>query len=196
MLLKSMSRIKIPKDFLDLTENILTDRSCQIITPYGLTDHIPISQGIPQGETISPLWWVIFYDPLLTKLHQSHDKPYNLINNLAFMDDINLLSPNKNTLQSLLNTTTQFLSFNNISVNSQKIKLIIINSKEKDKKITLNFTTILPNKKKRSYSNTRHISLRIINHQTRERSNQERYHYHIKLLKTKIYHRLNVNLYI
>ena len=147
MLLKSMSRLKIPKDFLDLTENILTDRSCQVITSHGLTDYIPISQGIPQGETISPLWWVIFYDPLLTKLQQSHDKPHNLINNLAFMDDINLISPNKIILQSLLDTTTQFLSFNNISVNPQKTKLITINSKEKNKNIILNSTTILPNKK-------------------------------------------------
>ena len=128
-----MSRIKILQDFIDLTEDILINRTCQIITTYGLTDPIPISQGVPQGETISPLWWTIFYDPLLTKLHQSYDKPFNLINNLAYMDDINLLSPDKTTLQSLLNTTTQFLSFNNITVNLQKTKLITINTKNQNK---------------------------------------------------------------
>ena len=63
------------------------------------------------------------------------------------MDDINLLSPDKTTLQSLLNTTTQFLFFNNITVNPQKTKLITINTKNQNKNITLNSTIITPNNK-------------------------------------------------
>jgi hypothetical protein len=55
MLTKSMSRLKIPSDFIHLTQNILTNRSCQIITPYGPTNQIPILDNITQGETISPL---------------------------------------------------------------------------------------------------------------------------------------------
>src|SRR5947199_5559031 len=47
---------------------------------------------------------------------------------------INLLSPDKTTLQFLLNITTQFLFFNNIIVNPQKIKLITINTKNQNKK--------------------------------------------------------------
>ena len=60
------------------------------------------------------------------------------------MDDLNLLSPNKNTLQNLLNTTSQFLSINNITINPQKTKLISINSKEKNKTIFLKNTSIIP----------------------------------------------------
>ena len=127
MLTKSMARLKIPPDFIQLTQNILTNRSCQIITPHGTTNPISILDGIPQGETISPLWWTIFYDPLLTKLSKQKNKPYNLTNNLAYMDDLNLISKNHQETQKLLDITSQFLSINNISINSKKTKLITIN---------------------------------------------------------------------
>src|SRR5271163_2264292 len=55
MLSKSMHCLKIPNEFITLTQNILTNRSCQIITPHRPTNQISILDGIPQGETISPL---------------------------------------------------------------------------------------------------------------------------------------------
>ena len=67
----SMNRLKIPQQFTNLIIDILTDRKCSIITSHGPTNNIAISKGIPQGETISPLLWTIFYDPLLTKLNES-----------------------------------------------------------------------------------------------------------------------------
>ena len=94
MLAKSMSRLKIPSDFIQIIQNILTNRTCQIITPHGTTNPIPILDGIPQEETISSIWWTIFYDPLLTKLSNQKNKPYNLTNNLAYMDDLNIISKN------------------------------------------------------------------------------------------------------
>src|SRR5271154_4817850 len=142
-----MSRLKIPKNFINIIQDPLTNRTCKTITSHGLTNSIPIIKGIPQGETISPLLWTIFYDPLLSKLNQSKRKVHNLFNNLAFMNDLNLLSHNKDTLQNVLNTTSQFLTVNNISVNPQKTKLIIINSKQENKTIFLNDTPISPNKK-------------------------------------------------
>ena len=137
MLSKSMERLKIPSDFIHLTQDILTNRSCQILTPHGPTNHIPIQDGIPQGETISPLWWIIFYDPLLTKLNKQKNKPYNLSNNLAYMDDLNLISTSQQNTQILLNITSQFLSINNIDINPKKTKLLTINPL---KKTTLSIT--------------------------------------------------------
>ena len=118
-----MSRLKIPSDFIHLTQNILTNCSCQVITPYGPTNPIPILDGITQGETISLLWWTIFYDPLLTKLSNQKDKSDNLINNLAFMDDLNLIFKNHYNTQKLLDITFQFLSINNISIHPKKPNL-------------------------------------------------------------------------
>jgi exonuclease III len=127
MLSKSMKRLKIPLDFIEISQNILTNRTCQILTPHGPTNPISIQDGIPQGETISPLWWIIFYDPLLTKLSNQKNKPHNLTNNLAYMDDLNILSTNQQNTQHLLDITSEFLSINNISIHPKKTKLIILN---------------------------------------------------------------------
>ena len=140
MLTKSMLRLKIPSDFIQITQNILTNHSCQVIIPHRPTDSISILDGIPQGETISPLWWTIFYDPLLNKLSNQKNKPYNLTNNLTFMDNLNLISKNHKEIQKLLNITFQFFSINNISIHPKKTKLITINPNKNNttNTITLN----------------------------------------------------------
>ena len=67
---------------------------------------------------------------------------------MTFMDDLNLLSNDKKNLQNLKNITLSFLTFNHIFINTQKTKLIVLNSKEKNKIILLNNTPIHPLPKK------------------------------------------------
>src|SRR5215210_9183163 len=100
MLEKSMQRIKIPQSFINLSKNILININCQIITNNGFTNQILIPDGIDQGETLSPLWWIIFYDPLITTLEKSKPLFNQFTNTLAYMDNLNLIAPTKNNLQS------------------------------------------------------------------------------------------------
>ena len=53
-------------------------RQTRIITALGLTEAITASDGIEQGEVISPLIWRIFYDPLLTKVKKNTLLGYEL----------------------------------------------------------------------------------------------------------------------
>src|SRR6184192_1420124 len=63
MLTLSMKRLKIPDLCQRLIISLFTDRLNQVITSHGLTDSYKVRIGIDQGETISPLLWVIYYDP-------------------------------------------------------------------------------------------------------------------------------------
>ena len=117
MLERALKRIKIPPKMIKLIIYLFKNREIKAIIENGFTDTIIAKDSIDQEETISPLLWIIFYNPLLTKLNQTPKKTLNLINNLAFMDDLNLLSQDKFTLQKLLNITSQFLTLNNISIN-------------------------------------------------------------------------------
>ena len=56
------------------------------------------------------------------------------------MDDLNLISKNYQETENLLDIIFQFLSINNISINSKKTKLIIINPNKTNpsNSITLN----------------------------------------------------------
>ena len=78
MMKKTMERIKIPSLLTNLILDLFRDRSFQIITKYGLTNPITVRDGIDQGETISPLLWQIFYDPLLCKIQNNSKYSYTM----------------------------------------------------------------------------------------------------------------------
>ncbi|CAG8784128.1 13822_t:CDS:1, partial [Gigaspora rosea] len=39
-----------------------------VITDYGLTNPYTVEDGVDQGKTISPILWVIYYDPLISRI--------------------------------------------------------------------------------------------------------------------------------
>jgi hypothetical protein len=78
MLKRSLLRIKTPEKIIELILEPFRDRQIQIITDCGLTQTITAEDGIDQGETISPLLWRIFYDPLLCKIQENKNLGYTM----------------------------------------------------------------------------------------------------------------------
>ena len=78
MLQKAMERIKIPDKIITLILSPFKERNFQVITNYGLTHSIKAQDGIDQGETISPLLWRIFYDPLLCQIQDNNNMGYTM----------------------------------------------------------------------------------------------------------------------
>ena len=77
LLQKAVERIQLPSQLTQIILNLLLDRSNKIITNFGLTQPYNIKNGIDQGETITPLLWRIYYDPLITQIAKTY-KGYNL----------------------------------------------------------------------------------------------------------------------
>ena len=69
LLKQSLLHLSIPVPIVDIIINIFTNRHNQVITNLGLTSPYPVHNGIDQGETITPLLWRIYYDPLITLIH-------------------------------------------------------------------------------------------------------------------------------
>src|SRR5438552_17718904 len=122
MLERALDRIKIPKKAIKLIIYLFKDREVRAITENGLTSSVKIGDGIDQGETISPLLWRIFYDPLLCKIQDdsklgytmkctwrpdfqnSEEKTIQLKSAaVAFMDDIIWIANSRENLQKILN---------------------------------------------------------------------------------------------
>ena len=61
---RALKRIKIPEKFINIIRNSLKDRKNRVITDLGMTDEYSMENGIDQGEIMSPLLWIIYYDPL------------------------------------------------------------------------------------------------------------------------------------
>ena len=64
----AICHIKLPEKFINIIENSLKNRLNRVITDVGLTQEYRMENGIDQGEIMSPLLWIIYYDPLFTKI--------------------------------------------------------------------------------------------------------------------------------
>jgi hypothetical protein len=115
-----------------------------------------VGDGIDQGETFSPLLWKIYYDPLITVIHNQYKgytatiptNPPRLIHTsvMAYMDDSLWIAPNKNALEHIVSTASSFYKLNNIKVNPLKSALIT-NSTDDNPHILFDNTAIYANKK-------------------------------------------------
>src|SRR3984957_9742214 len=142
MLDLAMARFKIPSLYRQLIINLFTNRTNSVLTAFDLSSPYRVKIGIDQGETISPLLWVIYYDPLLTELQSAATDPYcfslSSLNNvlpvshdsvsfpvssLVFMDDSTLVASSKEGMESLLSVTEEFYALNNTAANHSKYVL-------------------------------------------------------------------------
>ena len=71
MLQKAMARLKIPPSAIALISGLFLNWKNTVFTTFGNTDLYDVLVGIDQGEVISPLLWVIYYDPLLARIQQT-----------------------------------------------------------------------------------------------------------------------------
>ncbi|UZO03329.1 uncharacterized protein OCT59_023736 [Rhizophagus irregularis] len=62
---------KFPDELVNLLTELFLERKNKVFTPGGLTEEYDVQCGIDQGEIISPLLWIIYYDPLLSKIKNS-----------------------------------------------------------------------------------------------------------------------------
>ena len=64
----SLERLGLPASFTNWIINLFAGRFMKVITAFGLSPTLDAANGIDQGDSISPLLWRIFYDPLLSAL--------------------------------------------------------------------------------------------------------------------------------
>ena len=134
MLKLAIERIKIPSSFINLVAELFTNRYNTVITAYGNSNPYKTEIGIDQGETLSPLLWVIYIDPLLTILNKEASSPYIIdsdpalqcvaTSTLAFMDDTTLISSSIEGLTQMLTIAQEFYAMNNTKINFNKADLI------------------------------------------------------------------------
>ncbi|EXX57697.1 hypothetical protein RirG_204730 [Rhizophagus irregularis DAOM 197198w] len=159
MLRKAMKRIKIPEKLCNIIIGMFQGRTNQVFTPAGLTKPFEMKTGIDQGEIISPLLWIIFYDPLLERLRKSNlgfkisaKEQLDIYEGLTrekqlrfpacgYMDDTSFLTGNKLDMEKILKIADSFYTLNDIKINKKKSALLIRFKKRKrlNKEIKLSF---------------------------------------------------------
>ena len=146
-LTKSLERLSVPKNIINFISNLFTNRNMNILTAYGTTEIITAGDGIDQGDSISPLLWRIFYDPLLCAVTNYGSRGYNMelmwphdpidrttwtydskrIPVSAYMDDTVWLDKSKSRLQNTVDLAHSFFTIWDIKINTNKCELLVIN---------------------------------------------------------------------
>src|SRR5438552_7003511 len=159
MLEKALLRIQIPNNIIQIIINLISNRTNQIITPHGLTNPYQVLGGIDQGDTLSPLLWRIYYDPLISHinktLHGYHFKVHSnflgtnnpktqktYFTSITFMDDTTWITRSKQDLEHIIHIANFFYKLNNLHINPQKSTLITINTKNNSNNIQFTEQTI------------------------------------------------------
>ena len=150
ILKRALERLRIPSKLIDIIIGLFSDRENSVITNSGFTDPYNIITGIDQGEIISPLLWVIYYDPLLTRL-QGMTPRYTIsarsttniyeesstesvsYSTSAFLDDTELISDNIPSMSDKLTVCASFFDFTCIEANPDKAVMITNDTSNVDK---------------------------------------------------------------
>ena len=138
LLKQSLLCLALPLKTINTIIDLFTNRHNQVITNLGLTSLYPVYNGIDQDETITPLLWKIYYDPLITLIHLQFtgysmqatwitnlkDKNFNRLEThysaLAYMDDTLWIASSQTELSQILSIAESFYDMANIQINPSK----------------------------------------------------------------------------
>jgi hypothetical protein len=153
----ALERIGIPNKLKKVIMEMRKKRTADVITKHRITQPYELKDGLDQGDPMAPLLWKIFYDPLINKLNKiehgykmteirtSNYSPIHQteksikLSSLVYMDDTTWVARNRIEMNKILQIATEFYTINDIEVNTEKSKLIVINGTKKVRKeVTLN----------------------------------------------------------
>ena len=107
-IIETLNMIKIAKNVDGLLRGSMKDWKTELTSGGTTLGEIEIRRGIFQGDSLSPLLFVVAMIPLSLLLRREDDKGYALgsdgkkINHLLFMDDLKLFSASDGDMEALL----------------------------------------------------------------------------------------------
>jgi ribonuclease HI len=140
----ALKRINVPTTIINFIHNLFFNHQNRIILPNGLSDPYDLQTGIIQGEIISPLLWVIYYDPMFAAINNLPTQGFTLKASLpknihtplsthqlsldykliGYLDDTTWFASDLSTLEQHLAIADDFYALANIKINKLKTKLL------------------------------------------------------------------------
>ena len=126
-LLKIMRDLGFPPTLVDLVAAIYKNSTTDIQTPHGSTPRMPIDRGTIQGDSLSPILFAIYLEPLLRWL-QIGDSGYVItgmsrdmsLGNMAYADDLAILSPSLEDIRAQARKVTAYSDWADLTINTDK----------------------------------------------------------------------------
>lgn len=131
--------------FLSLIENMLYNKRYKVLHNGQESDEFRLTNGIPQGDSLSPTLFCIYMNDYLKTLDNNMNEidPIKMMDlklaSLIYADDIVLLSESQEGIIKQINITAKFCEENGLDMNYKKTKLMINNERKKYKQLKLRY---------------------------------------------------------
>jgi ribonuclease HI len=123
-----------PTDLIEVIANLYSKASTSIRTEHGRTPPIAIERGTVQGDTLSPILFIIFMEPLLRWLHcggrgyrygclKPEENDRHQFSSGAFADDLVVLTNNVSDMRMQTEKLERYSRWGGLKVNVQKCQL-------------------------------------------------------------------------
>jgi ribonuclease HI/exonuclease III len=134
LLLHIMYDLGYPADMVGVIGNLYRGAGTRISTPHGPTGTVDLGRGTVQGDSLSPMLFIIFIEPLIRWLHvggngyrfgcldcedPALNDRYN-VSSLAYADDLSVLTNDHRCLQAQADKITAFCQWSGMSVTHRK----------------------------------------------------------------------------
>ena len=128
ILIKKLRIYGFKEDILFWVQSYLTDRHQAVWIDHVFSDFTPHSIGVPQGSILGPLFFIIYYNDLLSSLDCSID---------AYADDSTMSATGKTveevstTLTSACERVVDWMASNQFKLNASKTHLMTVGTGER-----------------------------------------------------------------
>ena len=132
-LFKTLKQFQISSKLLNLIQNMYSKLKCQVRTSAGESDMFSKSNGVMQGECLSPTLFTAYINEI-ERLMNGIDEMGMYLNGvklsvIMYADDIVLISKTKHGLQLGMNALYVFCSANTLTVNTNKSEVMYISER-------------------------------------------------------------------
>ncbi len=136
MLLYRMLEYGVDGKMYSAIRSIYKEASCAVRINDTMTNWFETSQGVKQGDNLSPTCFLTFINPLIGALKSTGlgvNMRDTVISILAYADDLVLLAESENDLQQLLNVLFDWCQKWRLSINIDKTKIMHFRPVEREK---------------------------------------------------------------
>ncbi|EQB61451.1 hypothetical protein NAPIS_ORF00971 [Vairimorpha apis BRL 01] len=126
-LLSCIERLMLPRWIVEFLRATVKQWHIEIRSGSEMILEKKIERGILQGDSLSPLFFVLCMDPLSKKLNLKYpkvgvrlDNQSLVTNHILFIDDLKLLAENQDDLKSMIEETKNFFKTVGLEINREK----------------------------------------------------------------------------